>query len=105
MHRKIAMSDDRLLIEREQAPETVNGLVVPDSAKEKCITGVVIGAGPLSKYEKDEVLVFSKYAGVEIKFDFVKDYIVLRDSDVIGVVNAARGRIGHQKGSKLDDTI
>lgn len=82
---------DRVLIEPTAAKETtINGIIIPDSAKEKPLRGKVlaVGAGtkdePMILKEGDEVL-YGKYAGTEIELDGVK-YLMMRQSDVLAIL-------------------
>lgn len=87
---------DRLLIRRvEEEEKTQGGLFIPDSAKERPLTGhvIAVGAGkrledgtilPLDVKQGDQVL-FGKYAGTEIKLDGV-DHIILSEDEVLGII-------------------
>ena len=87
---------DRLIVERsEEESKTKGGIIIPDSAKEKPLQAKVISVGngkvledgkvrPLDIKAGDTVL-FSKYAGTEIKLDG-KDLLILREEDVLGVL-------------------
>jgi len=85
---------DRVIIERIEERTTAGGLVIPDSAGKKPSRGKVIAAGPgkfengtlrkLDLKEGDEVL-FGQYSGTEVKVAG-KDYLVMREEDIMGVV-------------------
>jgi len=86
---------DRLIIQRlEEGEQTIGGIIVPDSAKEKPQRGRVLAVGsgrwedgnriPLEVAVNDEVL-YSKYGGTEVKVDG-EDLLVLRESDVLAKV-------------------
>ncbi|BFH64975.1 co-chaperone GroES [Paenibacillus azoreducens] len=86
---------DRVLVEPIAQEETTSfGIVLPDSAKEKPQEGkiVAVGAGavkdgvrvPLEVKEGDRVL-FSKYAGTEIKYEG-KEYLIMKESDIHAIV-------------------
>ena len=87
---------DRVVVKPTPTEEkTKSGIVLPDTAKEKPQEGEVIALGPgrvLENGQKvpidlkigDKVL-FSKYAGTEIKIDDV-EYLIMRESDILGVV-------------------
>jgi chaperonin GroES len=87
---------DRIIIQLVEVEEkTAFGIVLPDSAKEKPQTGKVIAVGTgrvldngtrveLDVKEGDEIL-FSKFAGTEVKYDGV-EYLILRESDVLAVI-------------------
>ena len=87
---------DRVLVQpSEQEEVKKGGIIIPDSAKEKPQEGKVIAVGPgkrddhgkllpLDVKKGDRVLI-SKYGGTEIKIDG-KDYLIMREDDVLGVI-------------------
>ncbi len=87
---------DRILVERvEEEEKTKGGLYIPDTAKEKPAEGKVVASGngrmgedgkllPMDVKVGDRVL-FSKYGGTEVKIDGI-DYLIMRQDDVLGVV-------------------
>ena len=93
---KIRPLQDRLIVKRVQEEEkTKGGIIIPDSAKEKPIEGKVIAAGngkvledgkvrPLDVKAGDRIL-FSKYAGTEIKIDG-EEHLIMREEDILGVI-------------------
>jgi chaperonin GroES len=81
---------DRVLIEPAPAEQkTASGIIIPDTAKEKPLTGTVIAAGngktdePMTVKIGDTVL-FGQYSGTEIKLDG-KTYLIMRESDIYGI--------------------
>ena len=82
---------DRVIVEPAQAEEkTAFGIIIPDTAKEKPQKGVVIAVGKGTKDEVMElktgdVVLYGKYAGTEISVDG-KDYLMMRQSDVLAVI-------------------
>lgn len=87
---------DRIVIELIEAEEkTSSGIVIPDSAKEKPQEGKVFATGngrvlengqriDLEVKEGDRIL-FSKYAGTEIKHEG-NEYLILRESDILAII-------------------
>jgi chaperonin GroES len=87
---------DRIVIELIEAEEkTSSGIVIPDSAKEKPQEGKVFATGTgrvlengqridLEVKEGDRIL-FSKYAGTEIKHKG-NEYLILRESDILAIL-------------------
>jgi chaperonin GroES len=82
----------RVLIERvEEEAKTASGIIIPDNAKEKPLSGKVIAIS--KEVEEDENLpinvgdtvVFAKYAGTEITVDG-KEYLVLNTDDILGKI-------------------
>jgi len=89
---------DQVLIKRLEAEtKTKGGIVLPDSAKEKPKRGkvVALGNGKLlddgtrAKFQVKEgdTVIFTSYAGTEIKVDG-QEYIIMNESDIIAVVEA-----------------
>jgi chaperonin GroES len=94
---KLKPLGDRLIVRAiEEEETTASGIVLPDTAKEKPQKGKVLAVGdgqvnedtgtrtPLDVSDGDEVL-YSKYAGTEIKVDG-EELLVLRESDVLAKV-------------------
>ena len=88
---------DRILVQRLAAEETSKGgIILPDSAKEKPAQGTVIavGAGRLKDdgermpmaLKKGDIVLFSSYAGSEIKFDG-EDYLIMGEDEVLAVID------------------
>jgi chaperonin GroES len=87
---------DRVLVKRIEAEEkTASGIIIPDTAKEKPQEGEVIAVGPgkvLDNGTKVELTVkvgdrvlFSKYAGTDVKIDGV-EYLIMREDDILGII-------------------
>ena len=87
---------DRVLVTRiEEEEETIGGIVIPDTAREKPQQGEVIAVGSgriLDNGERqkpdvaegDKVL-FGKYAGTEIKYAD-DEYLILREEDILAKI-------------------
>ncbi len=87
---------DRIIIKRvEEEEKTKGGIIIPDSAKEKPMEGEVIAVGKgkvldngeLSKpdVKKGDRVLFSKYAGTEIKIDG-EEHLIMREDDILGII-------------------
>lgn len=80
----------RVLVERiEEATTTASGIIIPDNAKEKPLSGKVLAISKEVKSEgtiskKDKVL-FAKYSGTEVTLEG-KEYLVLNVDDILGIV-------------------
>ena len=86
---------DRVLVEPiEEKDQTVGGIYIPDSAKEKPMQGKVIAVG--KKLDKDvkeikfdvkkgDTVLLPKYGGTEVKLDGKKLQLV-REEDLLGVL-------------------
>lgn len=75
---------------KEAETKTASGLYIPDTAKEKPQQGTVIAVGNGKKDEPMElkvgdVVLYGKYSGSEINSDG-KDYLMMRQSDVLAVI-------------------
>jgi chaperonin GroES len=93
---KIRPLQDRVIVKRvEEETKTKGGIIIPDSAKEKPAEGKVIAVGkgkvredgtlqPLDLKVGDRVL-FSKYAGSEVKVDGDEN-LIMREDDILGVI-------------------
>ncbi|MBW2038922.1 MAG: co-chaperone GroES [Deltaproteobacteria bacterium] len=93
---KIIPLQDRVLVKRlEEEEETKGGIIIPDTAKEKPMEGKVVAVGkgrvkedgtviPLDVKAGDKIL-FSKYAGTEIKIDG-EEHLVMREDDILGII-------------------
>ena len=82
---------DRVLIEPAAAEtKTIGGIIIPDTAKEKPLQGVIVAVGGGTKDEEmvlkegDRVL-YGKYAGTEIEHEG-KKYLIMRQSDVVAIL-------------------
>jgi chaperonin GroES len=94
---------DRLIVEvLDEEQETVSGIVLPDTAKEKPQRGRVLAVGPGSRnqetgervqmeVEEGDEIVFSKYGGTEIGTG-MDDVLILRESDVLAKVAHTPGK-------------
>lgn len=92
---KIRPLADRVVIKMMEAEEkTKSGIVLPGSAKEQPQMAEVIEVGPGGVVDGKEItmelkvgdkVLFSKYAGTEVKLDG-EEYTILRQTDVLAVV-------------------
>jgi chaperonin GroES len=92
---KIRPLYDRIVLTRVKEEETSrNGIIIPDSAKEKPQEGLVIAVGRGKRLEDGAVValdvkagdrvLFGKYSGSEITLDG-SEYIIMREDDVLGI--------------------
>ena len=93
---------DRVVIKRIEAEEkTTGGIIIPDTVKEKPQQGEVIAVGPGGRDESGKLVpvdvkvgdrvLFGKWSGTEVKLDGV-DYLIMKESDLMGVLEEAGGR-------------
>ena len=86
---------DRVVIKMVEAEEkTKSGIVLPGSAKEQPQMAEVVEVGPGGMVEGKEIkmevkvgdkVLFSKYAGTEVKLD-KEEYTILKQSDILALV-------------------
>lgn len=93
---KLRPLGDKILVKRVEAEsKTKSGIVLPDTAKEKPKRGKVLAIGdgrrldngeraPLTVKKGDEVI-FTSYAGTEIKIDG-EEVLIMSEDDVLAVV-------------------
>jgi chaperonin GroES len=93
---KIRPLGDKVLLKRlESEGTTAGGIVLPETAKEKPKRGRVqaVGEGKLletgerskPQVKKNDEVIFSSYAGTEIKIDG-EEYLIMDESDILAVV-------------------
>lgn len=93
---KIRPLQDRILVKRlNEEEKTKGGIIIPDTAKEKPQEGRVIAVGKGKVLEGGKVLpldvkvgekiLFSKYAGTEVKIEG-EEHLILKEEDVLGIV-------------------
>lgn len=88
---------DRVVLKQCEAEETTkSGIILTSSAQEKPQEAEVIAVGPGGMVDGKEIamqvkvgqkVIYSKYAGTEVKLDGV-EYIVVKQSDILAVVEA-----------------
>lgn len=87
---------NRVVVEPIEEEEiTTGGIVLPETAKEKPQKGTVLSVGPGERDDDgkripldvaiDDVVLYAKYAGTEIKVDG-KKLLILRESDLLAIV-------------------
>ena len=93
---KIRPLQDRVMVKRlAEEEKTKGGIYIPDTAKEKPQQGkvVAVGKGKVADDGKlikldvkagDRIL-FSKYAGTEVKIED-EDHLIMREDDILGII-------------------
>lgn len=93
---KVKPLANRVLVQQQEAEEKLHGgIILPDSAKKKPETAVVVAVGPGSK-DKDgqliampvkvgDVVLLDKYAGQQVEIDG-EEYQILKADDIIAIV-------------------
>jgi chaperonin GroES len=93
---KIRPLADKVLVQRLEAEtKTAGGIVLPDTAKEKPQRGKVINVGEGKLLEdgsrhkmqvkKGDQVLFTSYAGTEVKADG-KEYLIMDESSILAVI-------------------
>ncbi len=93
---KVKPLADRVLVKRiEQEEVRKGGIIIPDTAKEKPQKGEVIAVGPGRLDENGkrvpmevkvgDKVIFSKYAGSEVKIDG-EEYLIMREDDILAIL-------------------
>jgi chaperonin GroES len=87
---------DRVMVKRLEADEvTSGGIIIPDTAKEKPIKGIVeaVGEGAINDDGKKQAMtvkvgdkvLFGKWSGTEVKIDG-QDYVIMKESDIMAII-------------------
>ena len=81
---------DRVVVRRmEEERKTASGIIIPDNAKEKPLSGIVKAVSEKIKekgtVEVGDKVIFAKYAGNELTIDG-KTYLVMNLDDILGVL-------------------
>ena len=90
---------DRVVIEPlEEAEMTSGGIILPETAKEKPQKGKIVAVGPGRKDDEGKLVLmdvsvgdtvlYAKYAGTEVKLDSDTSVMVLRESDILAIVES-----------------
>jgi chaperonin GroES len=93
---------DRVIVRRtEQEDKTPGGIIIPDTAKEKPVKGEILAVGPGTRDDSGklipldvkvgDIVLFGKWGGTEVKLEG-EDLLVLKESDIIGVVEKTNAK-------------
>ncbi|MBM4048226.1 MAG: co-chaperone GroES [Planctomycetes bacterium] len=93
---KVKPLGEKILVKRLEAEsKTAGGIVLPDTAKEKPKEGKVIALGEGKLLEngkraefqvkKGDKIIFSSYAGTEVKIEG-EEYLLMSEDDILAVV-------------------
>ncbi|MEE8075181.1 MAG: co-chaperone GroES [Candidatus Binatia bacterium] len=95
MAKKVRPLHDRVIVQRiEEEEKSKGGIIIPDTAKEIPQEGRVTAAGP-GRHEDGKLvpldvkagdrIIFSKYAGTEIKLNG-EEHLIMREDDILGII-------------------
>ena len=98
MSTKVRPLHDRVIVRRlDEEEKSAGGIIIPDSAKEKPVQGKVLAVGNGKILDNGDIraldvkvgdtVIFSKYAGTEIKLDS-EEVLMMREDDILGVIES-----------------
>ena len=92
---KLVPLGDRVVLKHVEAEETTaSGIVLPGQAKEQPQVALVVEVGPGGMIDGKEVImnvkagdkvIYSKYAGNEVKLD-KEEFVIVRQDDILAIV-------------------
>ena len=92
---KLVPLGDRVVLKQTEKEETTkSGIILAAKAQEKPVTAEVIAVGPGGMVDGKEVtmqvkvgdqVIYSKYAGNEVKLD-EEEYVIVRQNDILAIV-------------------
>ena len=92
---KLVPLADRVVLKQTEKEETTkSGIILAAKAQEKPVTAEVIAVGPGGMVDGKEVtmqvkvgdqVIYSKYAGNEVKLD-EEEYVIVKQSDILAIV-------------------
>lgn len=95
LSQKIKPLGNRVLIQRNKAPSTKGGILLPDSAQEKPKEGTVLAVGPGKLNDQGEreslhvkvgdKVIFSSYSGTEVHGE--EELLILSEDDLLGILS------------------
>ena len=91
---------DRVLVKRVASDEkTAGGIIIPDTAQEKPMEGLVLEVGSGSRNEngklepldvkKGDKILFGKWSGTEVKMNG-DEYLIMKESDIMGIITSGK---------------
>ncbi len=91
---------DRVLVKRVEAEgKTKGGIIIPDNAKEKPMEGEVVAVGTGARSEGGQIIplelkvgdrvLFGKWSGTEVKLNGDEEFMIMKESDVMGIFSQA----------------
>ncbi len=91
---------DRIVVKRvEQQEQMQSGLYIPETAKEKPQEGEVVAVGKGKRLENGtlvpldvqvgDIVLFGKYSGSEAPKSVGEDYLIMREDEILGVLEGA----------------
>ena len=92
---KLVPLGDRVVLKQTEKEETTkSGIILAAKAQEKPVTAEVVAVGPGGMVDGEEVtmqvkvgdeVIYSKFAGNEVKLD-EEEYVIVRQNDILAIV-------------------
>ncbi len=91
---KLVPLGERVVLKRKEVEETTaSGIILPGQSKEKPAQAVVVAVGPGKVVDgksnmmvkEGDIVIFSKYAGSEVKLED-EEYIIVGQNDILAIV-------------------
>ena len=92
---KLIPLGDKVVLKQVEAEETTaSGIILSAKTQEKPLEGIVVAVGPggivdgkevVMQVKEGDKVIYSKYAGTEVKLDGT-EYIIVRQNDILAVV-------------------
>lgn len=94
---------DRVIVELVEEEEiTAGGIVLPETARGKSQRGTILAVGPGKRDDQGkvtpvsvvvgDVVLYARYGGTEIKLDTGQEILILREGDILAVVDEQLGK-------------
>ena len=93
---KLVPLADRVIVKMVEVEETTaSGIILASSAKEKPSVAEIVAVGPGGVVDGKEVkmevkkgdhVIYSKYSGTEVKLDDDKEYIIVKQNDILAII-------------------
>ena len=94
---KLRPLNDRVLIKRaDEDTKTAGGIIIPDTAQEKPMQGIIMGVGPGARDENGERValtvkngdrvLFGKWSGTEVTLDG-QELLIMNETDIMAVLS------------------
>ncbi len=88
---------NRVLVKRSESKVSKGGIILPDAAQEKPRQGEIVAVGPGKMDDKGnlkpldlkvgDVVLFSSYAGTEVKMEEAEaDFLIVSEDDILGIL-------------------
>lgn len=76
---------DRVLVFPDPKEESINGIILPDSARKNPPVGEVVAVGPNCTISVGDKVHYGEYSGSPLTYDG-KEYLIMRESEIFGIL-------------------